>query len=206
MSWLLAVDELSREGARRAAREELRDRRYDDAQPPLLARLVGRVLRELGQLLASAADNVPGGRLGLLLLAALAGIFTAVVVTRLKPARRARSGWLFDGAQPRTAADHRRQAEQAAAAGNWPEAIRERLRAVVRELEARGILEARAGRTAGEVARDAGAVLPALTDQLRAATRAFDEVWYGGRAGDARAYALVVDLDETVTRSRLVSS
>ncbi len=204
MTWLLAVDELSREAARRAARQELQDRRYEDAQPPLLARIVGRGLRELGRLLTRAADTVPGGRLGVLLLLALAVLFAAVVVTRLSPSRRTQQSRLFDGGQALTAADHRMLAEQAAAAERWPDAIRERLRAVVRELEVKGILEARAGRTAGEVARDGGAAVPALVDPLTAATRAFDEVWYGGRPGDASAYALVVGLDETVTRTRLV--
>ncbi|MEO6205952.1 MAG: DUF4129 domain-containing protein [Mycobacteriales bacterium] len=206
MTWLLAVDELSREAARRAARRELQDRRYEDAQPPLLARVIGRGLRELGRLLDAAAANAPGGGLGLLLLTALVVLFVAIVLTRLSPTRRARPNRLFDSGRALTAQDHRRQAEQAAAAGRWPDAIRERLRAAVRELESRGVLEPRAGRTAGEVARDATAAVPTLAEPLTAATRAFDEVWYGGRPGDAQAYALLVHLDDTITSTRLVTA
>ena len=42
------------------------------------------------------------------------------------------------------------------------------------------------GRTAGEVARDGGAALPPVAGGLRQGARLFDEVWYGGRAAEAR--------------------
>ena len=60
------------------------------------------------------------------------------------------------------AAGHRAAAEALAAQGHLAEAVRERLRAVVRALEERGVLDPRPGRTSGEVARDAGAAAPAL--------------------------------------------
>ncbi len=203
MSWLAAADELSREAARRAAREELSDPRYRDAQPPLVVRVVGRAIRELLELLARAASGAPGGRLGLLLLLALLIGFVAVVLTRLAP-QRGPGRAVFSVGAALTAADHRRRAEEAAAAGQWPEAVRERLRAVVRELEVRGVLDPRPGRTAGEVARDAGGAVPALRTVLDEGTRVFDEIWYGGRTADPSSYAVLVALDETVTGSRLV--
>jgi len=195
---LLAL-EVDREAAREAAREELRRREYAEAQPPLLARVVGRLLRELGELLDRAAAAAPGGRLGLLLLLLLAGLLVAVVLARTGPLARSRGpAPLFDGPGTLTAAQHRALAERAAQEERWADAVRERLRAVVRELEARGALDPRPGRTAGEVARDGGQALPALADDLRRAAVVFDEVWYGGRPADAGSYAVVVGLDERV--------
>ena len=200
---VLAV-ELGRDAARDAAREELRRREYADAQPSLLLRVVGRVLRELGELLDAAAGAAPGGRLGLLALLALLCLLVAVVLSRIGPlARRSRTGELFAGSAELTAAQHRELAEQAAGEGRYADAVRERLRAVVRDLEARGALDPRPGRTAGEVARDGGAAVPTVAEDLRRAAVLFDEVWYGGRAADATSYAVLVDLDTRVAGSRL---
>ncbi|MCW2680221.1 MAG: hypothetical protein JWM62_1622, partial [Frankiales bacterium] len=79
------MNELSREGARDAAREELSRPEYDAAQPPLLIRLAGRAVRELLELLDGAAGAVPGGYVGLLVLLLLLAGFIAVVLTRLRP-------------------------------------------------------------------------------------------------------------------------
>lgn len=96
------------------------------------------------------------------------------------------------------AALHRRDAERAAAAGEWAEAIRERFRAVIGTLDERGLLPERADRTADEAARDAGAVLPAHADVLVAAARAFDEVEYGEYVGTPEAYAVISEVDDVV--------
>lgn len=199
------LSDLTREGARDAAREELSRREYSDAQPALVLRLVGRALRALGDLIDAAAVSVPGGRAGLLLLLALLVLLVGVVVARVRPYgdRDGRRGALFAGSAVLSAAEHRARAEQAAAAGRFDEAVRERLRAVVRDLEARGVLDPRPGRTAGEVARDAGAAVPAVAEDLRRAAVTFDEVWYGGRPADARSYAVLVQVDDRVGRSRM---
>jgi hypothetical protein len=197
---------LDREAARDAAREELSRPEYDAAQPPLLVRLVGRGVRALLDLLDGAAGAVPGGYPGLLVLLALLGLLVAVVLGKVRPGgsdRGARRTPLFAGSAALTAAEHRALAETAAADGRWADAVRERLRAVVRDLEARGVLDARPGRTAGEVARDAGAVVPAVADDLRRAAVLFDEVWYGGRTADAASYGLLVEVDRHVGSSRL---
>lgn len=202
---MTGLSDLTRDSARDAAREELSRREYADAQPPLLVRLAARLVREIGDLLAEAAAAAPGGRIGLLLLLCLLGLLVAVVLAKVRPARRDRSGSpLFGGSAELSAAQHRELAEQAAAEGRFADAVRERLRAVVRDLEARGVLEPRPGRTAGEIARDAGAVVPGVATALRRAAVAFDEVWYGGRTADASSYALLVEVDEQVGRSGLV--
>jgi hypothetical protein len=200
----VGVDDITREAARRAAREELLDRKYADAQPPLLMRLVGRVIREFLDLLDKAASGVPGGRLGLLLLVLLLAAAVAVILVRLRPLRSgAGSADVFASGRTLTAAEHRALADQAAATGLWADAVRERLRAIVRELEARGVLEARPGRTAGEVARDGSAAVPTIAEPLLRATRTFDEIWYGGRTADASSYDVLVAADDAVTSARL---
>jgi type II secretory pathway pseudopilin PulG len=96
------------------------------------------------------------------------------------------------------AALHRRNAELAAAAQDWAEAIRERFRAVIATLDERGLLPERADRTADEAARDAGVILPAHSAVLAAAARAFDEVEYGEYVGTPDAYAVISNVDELV--------
>ena len=195
---------LTREQARDAAREELSRRQYEDAQPSLAVRLLGRLLREVGELLDRAAAAAPGGPLGLLLLVTLLVVLVAVVLAKVRPsARRRGAGSLFDGVGTLTADQHRSRAEAAAARGEFADAVRERLRAVVRELEQRGVLDPRPGRTADEVAREAGAVVPEAAADLSRAARVFDEVWYGGRPADAGSYAVVVEVDQRLVERRL---
>lgn len=201
------LDDLSRDTAREAAREELRRREYADAQPSLVLRVVGRVLREFGELLDRAAGAAPGGLLGVLALLALLVVFVAVVLSRVGPlARRSATTPLFSGSAALSAAEHRELAERAAAEQRWADAVRERLRAVVRDLEARGALDPRPGRTAGEVARDGGAAVPAIAADLKRAAELFDEVWYGGRTADSDSYAALVAVDDAVAGSRLVAA
>jgi hypothetical protein len=197
--------ELSREAAREAARDELSRPEYAEARPPLLLRVVGRALRALAELIDTAAGAVPGGRAGLLLLLALLALFAAVVLARLRPARSraAPRPAVFEGGEVLAARAHRERAEQAAAQVRWAEAVRERLRAVARDLEDRGALDRRPGRTAGEVARDGGAALPAVAPDLARAAEVFDEIWYGGRPADAGSYAVLVAVDERVAAERL---
>jgi hypothetical protein len=108
---------------------------------------------------------------------------------------------LFDSVELDASA-HRRLADQYAAQAEYADAVRERLRAIVRELEQRGVLEPRSGRTADEAATEAGGVLPDLATELRNGARVFDEIWYGGRTADPAADAQLRELDEAVRGAR----
>ena len=204
----MTLSDLTRAGAREAAREELSRQPYLDAQPPLLLRLVGRVFTTLGDLIDRALSGVPGGPVTAVVLVLLLVGLVAVVLHRTGPLSRRGTTRepLFAGSAVLTAQAHRELAETAAAEGRWADAVRERLRAVVRELESRGALDPQPGRTAGEVARDGGAAVPAVAADLRRAAVLFDEVWYGGRDADAGSYAELVAVDERVRDSRLVVS
>jgi hypothetical protein len=94
-----------------------------------------------------------------------------------------------------SAAEHRATAERYAAQGDWAAAIRHRLRAIARQLEQDGVLAPVPGRTANELARDAGTSLPGLAAELRSAAASFNDVTYGERPGTESAYREIADLD-----------
>jgi len=166
-----------------------------------------QVLHWLGQRVARffAFINVhlPGGWWALVSLIAAIVLVAAAVVIRVRPAgigRRA-SGVLVAGEQL-TARDHRDLSERSAAEGDYSAAIIEGVRAIAAGLEERGVLPAKPGRTAAELAAEAGQQIPALAGQLRAATLLFDEVRYGGRTGTAAGYRYVRDLDGTLQTAK----
>lgn len=76
-------------------------------------------------------------------------------------------------------------ADDLAAAGRYAEAVRERLRAMLRSLIERGLLPASPGWTVMELVRAAGRTRPALADPLGAAAAIFSEIWYGLRPATA---------------------
>ena len=120
---------------------------------------------------------------------------------RRRTRTRARAGGVFADAV-RTAAEHRTAAEQAARAGRWDVAVQERFRAVARALEERVVLDRRPGRTADEVAREAGVALAGTGEVLLRAARAFDDVTYGERPGTEAGYRACVEADEAVRLAR----
>jgi len=195
--------DLGRDEAAQLARDELAKQVYRDAGPGLVERLVRWLLEQAGRLLDGAAGVSPGGYAGLVVVLLL--VAAAVVAVRLKVgplSRRAtREEALFVG-RTRTAAQHRAAADAHAATGAWAEAVRERLRAVVRSLEERAVLDERPGRTADEAAAEAGRALPDCVAGLRAAAVLFDEVWYGGRPAGPASYAALRDLDAQVQAAR----
>jgi hypothetical protein len=70
------------------------------------------------------------------------------------------------------------------------------------DLEERGILPARVGRTADELAAEASRLLPNQGAGLRDAARLFDEVRYGERAGTAAGYERLRDLGTRIRAAR----
>ena len=202
---LASGDQPGRDQARELARVELQRREYAAAKPPLLTRVVNYLLEKLNELINQAGQHLPGGTKSLVLLVVVLLALTIVLVLRLRPTTTSRSlDGGFDGGRLLSAPEHRRLADEAAAQGRYADAVLERLRAVVRELEARGVLDSRPGRTAGEVARDAGAAVPLLTGPLQGAALTFDQIWYGQRLADAAAYAELVQVDQLVTTGPLV--
>ncbi|MFG2604217.1 DUF4129 domain-containing protein [Streptomyces sp. NPDC048514] len=192
-----------RDPAREAARRELSKRMYHENDPGLLQRALNAFWDWLGRLFGTAASATPGGAVGLVVVilcvvAVVAALWWRLGVPRRQPVS---AGVLFDD-RPRSAAEHRAAGEAHAAQGHWNQAVRERMRAIVRSLEERALLDVRAGRTADEAAAEAGRALPAHTDRLRAAAREFDDVTYGGRRADEQTYQRLAELDRDVERAR----
>ncbi len=197
-------DPVTRDGAAAAARRELARREYHQDDPSVLERAFTWVIDRLGNALARTTAVAPGGGVGLVVLAVL--VIVAVVLVRLRlgalPVRdllRDRSGTI----RGMTAADYRADAERLAGQGDWAEALRARTRAVVRELEARGVIEPRPGRTAAGVAREAASTAPASAVDVTLVARLFDEVWYGGRAATENDVGQARAADERLRRMRL---
>ncbi|MFE2923022.1 DUF4129 domain-containing protein [Streptomyces goshikiensis] len=192
-----------RDPAREAAERELSKPVYHQNDPGLVERALDRFWEWVDELFGRASGATPGGGLGLLAILLLALLVIAALWWRLGTPHRTATdpGTLFDDG-PRSAADHRAAAEAHATAGRWTEAVQERMRAVVRSLEERTLLDPRPGRTADEAAAEAAGPLPRHAADLRAAARAFDDVTYGGRTGDPDTYARLRTLDLALERAK----
>ncbi|GGZ44701.1 MULTISPECIES: DUF4129 domain-containing protein [Streptomyces rochei group] len=192
-----------RDPAREAARRELSKRMYHENDPGWFQRALNTFWDWIDDLFSSAASATPGGTLGLVVVIVAVLAVIGALWWRLGTPRRGpvSAPALFDD-RPRSAADHRAAAEAHAAQGHWNQAVQERMRAVVRALEERALLDVRPGRTADEAATEAGRALPDHGDRLRAAARDFDDVTYGGRPGTEQSYRRLADLDRDLDRGK----
>lgn len=195
--------QIGREEARERARRELEEHIYRRDDPSLVERVLTWLAEQLGEVSERGADLAPGGWAGLVAILALLVLVVVAIRLRVGPLRRSHHlpGGAFAG-PALTAGQHRAAAERAAAAGQWADAVRERLRAVARDLEQRVIIDPNPGRTADELAAEAGAALPAFVDDLAAAARTFDDIWYGTRAATPAAYDHLRRLDEALRAAK----
>jgi Domain of unknown function (DUF4129) len=92
-------------------------------------------------------------------------------------------------------------ADRLASQGRYAEAVRERLRAMVRELVDRQVVEHHPGWTVGELAGAAGRARPIVDTPLRAAGGVFSEVWYGQRPAGAQHDQRMRELADQVHRA-----
>ena len=129
---------------------------------------------------------MPGGWFTITVLLILLAVAVVVAVRIARRTMRTNRGGEHrcsartSSAPPNTA----RPPNSYAAQGDWAAAIRHRLRAVARQLEETGVLDPVPGRTATELARDAGAALPGSGGRIAAAPQtAFNDVTYGERPG-----------------------
>ncbi|PWI17860.1 hypothetical protein DI272_29640 [Streptomyces sp. Act143] len=194
---------IPRDPAREAARRELSKRMYHENDPGWFQRALNAFWKWVDELFSTAATATPGGTLGLIVivlavLAVLGALWWRLGTPRREPTS---SAALFDD-RPRSAAEHRAAAEAHAAQGHWNQAVQERMRAIVRALEERALLDIRPGRTADEAAAEAGRALPSHTDRLHAAARDFDDVTYGGRRASEQSYRRLTELDRDLERAK----
>ena len=147
-----------------------------------------------------AAEAAPGGWLGILGLVLLIVVAVLFIRWRIGPVSRS-AGLTFTVDPGTSAAQYRTHADELAAAGHWDEAVSERMRALVRASQERGLIDAHPGWTADEVAAEVSLRVPDARDGLTVATRTFDEVRYGGRPGSPAAYRAIADADDRVSAS-----
>jgi Domain of unknown function (DUF4129) len=187
---------IGRRAAQQLAHRELSKAVY---QPSVYQQFLAWLSRRLGQVNAT----VPGGWWALVALVVVVVLVIAVVIFWIRPARtrRGSAGALLTG-KPLSARDHRRSAERSAAVGDFSAAIIERTRAIAVELEERGVLPPRPGRTADELAAEAGQAMPEFGRELAAVALLFDEVMYGGRDGTQPGYLQASELDVGLQRAR----
>lgn len=192
--------------ARDAARDELLNPAYHRHDPSLVQRAEAWLDEQIGRLFGKVGESVAGSGTGVVLALLLVAVVVAAVWWRLgAPRREARTGAaLFAHRGPRTADQHRAEAAARAAAGDWPQAVREQMRALVRALEERTVLDVRPGRTADEAAAEAGRALPGQAAALAAAARTFDDIVYGERTADRAAYEGLLALDRALGAARPV--
>lgn len=194
-----AID-VDRDAAHEAAQRELSKPIYPKAS---LSERLGEWIDELLYRIFLEGSSVPGGWFTVSILLIILAIAIVVAVRTARRTMRTNRGGdhtLF-GTQELRAAEHRATAEQYAAAGNWSAAIRHRLRAVARQLEENGVLDPVPGRTATELAKDAGVAVPDVAGELLQAANAFNDVTYGQQPGTESAYRMISALDDHL-RSR----
>jgi hypothetical protein len=204
---VIDIPPVTRDGARSAAQRELSKavyHRYDDPWP---VRAFKAVAHWLGRLLDGVSRHAPGGGAGAVALLVALAILLVAARWRLGPVRRTpRLARSVLGTSTASAADHRREAVAAAAAGRWAEAVVARMRAIARGLEESDQLPVRPGRTADELAAEVSGSRPDAATAIARAATVFDEVAYGNRPGSAEAYGAVVTADELLGRSALTGT
>ncbi|HEU0190421.1 MAG TPA: DUF4129 domain-containing protein [Mycobacterium sp.] len=186
--------DIDRDAAREAAQRELAKPGYPRPSPK--QQFVDWLNEMLDRLIGRSAE-LPGGwfTISLLLIMLAVAMLVAVRIAR-SALRTSRGDHPLFGTAELSAAEHRGAAERFAASGDWAAAIQHRLRAVARELEERGVLNAAPGRTANELARDAGLALPRLSAELTRAAETFNDVSYGQLPATEAGYRAVADLDD----------
>ncbi|WP_433495087.1 DUF4129 domain-containing protein [Micromonospora sp. CA-248089] len=104
---------------------------------------------------------------------------------------------------PEPAADGPGLADRLAAEGRYAEAVRERLREMVRLLVVRRVVEPRPGLTVVELTEAAARTRPQVRPALHAAGSIFSDLWYAQRpataAHDRRMRELATDLRRELT-------
>lgn len=183
--------------ARRWLDDELSKPQYTSAEPTTFD-LAMQAIRDWIVGLFEGATGIPGPVLALLaVLAVAAALVVGLLVFGLPRLRRRRRAVapLFDDHDQRDVPTLRRAADAAAEAGDWPLAIEERFRAIVRGVVDRDLVRVHPGTTAHGVADAASVPFPGHAAALAAAAADFDAVRYLGRPGSRERYDELARLD-----------
>jgi len=184
--------------ARRWLLEELSKAEYQSAHPSPFDQLVTTIQDWINSLIDGLGSvQVPGigNLLGLVAVAiAVVLLVIAFLVFGLPRISRRSSagGALFAEHETRDAAAMRRDAELAAASGDYSAAIAELFRALACSLDERTLVSTFPGSTASELAMRAGQVFPDAAPRLNTAAASFNGVRYLGATGTSAPVGITV--------------
>ncbi len=190
--------------ARRWLEDELVKPEYQNAQPTAFD-LAMQAIRDWFLSLFEGSSGLPAPIVTLLLvLLVVAVLVVGLLVFGLPRLRRRRRmpEPLFDDQDRRDLETLRRAAAAAAAAGDWPLAIEERFRALVRGIVERDLVRVHPGTTARGFADAASRPFPDHLAALHTAATDFDGVRYLGRAGAADDYERLTALEVELAATR----
>ncbi len=194
--------------AQRWLLDELAKSPYQAATPSWFDRLVTQFSDWLNSLITGLGSvRIPGAGNLLTLIVVLAVVVVLVVaflvfgVPRINR-RSTVTGQVFGDDDIRDAAALRRDAERAAASGDYSTAIAELFRALARSLDERTLVSFFPGSTARGVATRAGQVFPDAADRLLDAAETFDEVRYLGATGSASQWDRLLALERELRSAR----
>jgi hypothetical protein len=194
--------------ARRWLLDELSKPGYQAAQPSPFQQLVQAIDDWINALINALGSVAVPGVGNVLSLAAVAIVIVLLVVAFLLfglpriSRRSAAGGALFAEHDARDAATMRRDAERAAASGDFTAAIAELFRALARGLDERTLVSTFPGSTASDLATRAGQVFPDAASRLHDAAASFDGVRYLGATGTAAEWERLVALERELRTAR----
>lgn len=193
--------DLTGEEGRRRAIQELGDPVYGDREPSLLDRFL-QWLSDLVDDLMHLGNGLPGDWWVLLPVLLVLVLLVVGLIVYLRPGRNRGTGAPVHEETKRTAADHRSAADEHESSGAYGQAVVERLRAIDVDLEERALLTPSAGRTATELAAEAGRSLPEQAGRLSDAAGLFNDVVYGRREATAETARTLRELDDRLRAAR----
>ncbi len=194
--------------ARRWLLDELSKPGYQAAQPTPFDQLVQQIEDWINSLINGLGSlQIPGigNLLGLVLVVVVIGLLVVAFLVFGLPRISRRSsagGALFAEHDTRDAATMRRDAERAAASGDYTAAIAELFRALARGLDERTLVSTFPGSTASDLATRAGRVFPDAASRLNDAAASFDGVRYLGATGTAAEWEQLVALERELRTAR----
>lgn len=190
--------------ARRLLEEELAKPAYVEAQPNLVERILGDILRSIVRLL-DGLDGLGAGP-GTLVVAIGAALLILLAIVLIRPRLNARGrkpeAGVFDDGGKRSGAHHRNRASGLARSGDWNDAVAELLRAIIRSAEERLVIEEQPGRTATEAGVQLGGVFPPLSSDVAWLADLFNETRYGSGTATDEDYRRAAGLDARLSSER----
>ncbi|MHA7275030.1 DUF4129 domain-containing protein [Arthrobacter sp. HLT1-21] len=184
--------------------DELAEGRYQEAGPNFLERIATAILEWLGSIFAGLRPLEAGPGTLVLVLGAAVVVAAAVwlIKPRLNASRTVPAAGVFTGTTVLTAGEHRQLATAAAGSQEWDVALTERLRAVIRSAEERGIIDRQPGRTAAETGVQLRAAFGPTGDGTAWLADRFNEVHYGNRSTDGSDYLRATAIDDVLSGAR----